>query len=197
MGKWGDLALAALRASLPVAAVCCVGPGGRADAMGPNGTNGAPVTTSRSGRSGTAPRRATGAFGANDTPGHPPELSAFHERVRADLDEAAAMHEFEGGLPREIAEALVDLRFWRPPPWRQGQSRQARLEAACVLADEWGANALARGWPASEFLGDNGPLDRLPGLRVVCIDEHGVDARCEDGRHVRYNRRHAKRGSKL
>jgi hypothetical protein len=125
-----------------------------------------------------------------------PALAAFRERLQADLDEVAAVHEFEGGLPREIADALAALRSWRPAPWRPGQSGHARLEAACVLADDWGAAALACGWSASELLGDGGPLDRFAGMTVVCIDEHGADARRHDGRNARYNRGYVQRFQK-
>jgi hypothetical protein len=116
--------------------------------------------------------------------------------VQADLDEVAAVHEFEGGLPREIADALVTLLSWRPAPWRSGQSGHARLEAACILAEDWGAAALAYGWSASELLGDGGPLDRFAGMTVVCIDEHGADARGHDGRYARYNRGYVQRAQK-
>ncbi|MFM9861317.1 hypothetical protein RUR49_22900 [Pseudoxanthobacter sp. M-2] len=188
MGKWGDLARA-LREMPPTDEAELPEKSTGRDAIGSNGTNGTPGAISRRECAGRQDRRAIGALGASDTPVLSPALVALRERLQSELDEAAAIHEFEGGLPREISEELVAIRTWNPPPWRAGQSRQARLEAASILADEWGAEALACGWPASELLGIGGPLDRLAGMRVVSIDEHGADARGDDGRYSRYNLR--------
>lgn len=196
MGKWGDLALG-LREKRPAgAAEPALQPTSGTVATGPNDTNGTPHAMARRGCGGTAaPSQGSGATKAGESE-ISPALAAFRERVQADLDEVAAVHEFEGGLPREIADALVALRSWRPAPWRPGQSGHARLQAACILADDWGASALACGWSASELLGDGGPLDRLAGMSVVCIDEHGADARGHDGRYARYNRRYVQRVQK-
>lgn len=188
MGKWGDLARALReKPSMDERGFPESSTGG--DAIASIGTNGIPGAISRRECSGKEDRRAIGALGANDTPVLSPALVALRERLQAELDEAAAIHEFEGGLPREISEVLVAIRSWNPPPWRAGQSRQARLEAASILADEWGAEALACGWSATELLGTGGPLDRLAGMKVVCMDEHGAYARSDDGRYGRYNRR--------
>lgn len=188
MGRWGDLARV-LREKRPTGATePALQPTWAAVTSGPNGTSGTPAATARCGCSGAAaPSSGSGAPKPGESEGSP-ALAAFRERVQADLDEVAAVHEFEGGLPREIADALAALHSWRPAPWRLRQSGHARLEAACILADDWGAAALACGWSASEFLGDGGPLDRFEGMKVVSVDEHGADARGHDGRYVRYNR---------
>jgi hypothetical protein len=75
----------------------------------------------------------------------------WEEEVR--FGERAAIMEFDGGLPRQIAEALARLDTMPLPDGFAIAQWQEVIDRAARLADEWSARALALGWTAEDLFG--------------------------------------------
>ncbi len=67
--------------------------------------------------------------------------------------ERAAIMEFDGALPRSIAEGLAKLDTMAPPDGFSPDRWHTAIDIAARLADEWGARALALGWTAEDLFG--------------------------------------------
>jgi len=67
--------------------------------------------------------------------------------------ERAAIMEYDGGLPREIAEGLATLCAIPPPVECTREQWTIHVDAAARFADNWGAHAIAQGWTRGELFG--------------------------------------------
>jgi hypothetical protein len=120
------------------------------------------------------------------------------------FDERAAISQYDGGLPREIAEGLARLQTMPPP---EGFT-QRRWDGAASFADTWGARALELGWPPIELFGIH-PLAHAanvacrglaflpPGSKVVAMGRVSATVINLNGTKQGYYRWQDDRGAKL
>jgi hypothetical protein len=121
----------------------------------------------------------------------------------ANLDERAAIMEYDGKLPRAWAEYLARLVQGPPPGDFQERHWQVVVDGALRFADEWAGRAYALGWRPEELFGldqvaPSARVDRrglafllANGARVVSIDESGADIFMPGGARQRFYRRAA------
>jgi hypothetical protein len=86
----------------------------------------------------------------------PDSEAASHEPIwdgETRFAERAAIMEIDGGLPRQIAEALARLDTMPLPDGCAIAQWQEVIDRAARLADEWSARALALGWTARDLFG--------------------------------------------
>ncbi len=118
----------------------------------------------------------------------------------AGIAERAAVMQFDGGLPAEIAEGLARLDTTRPPNGYTAARWLASVDIAARLADEWGAKALSLGWRAEDLFGLNpdAPPNRYDGKglaffldpsdRVTALSETVATITTGGGATVTYRR---------
>jgi hypothetical protein len=96
-----------------------------------------------------------------------------------DFDDRAAITEYDGNLPKEIAEGLALLDTMPPPQDFSPQRWHAVIEGAARFADRWGRRALDLGWRPIELWGLHWkvPLARMDacGLAFMLADGDVVD----------------------
>jgi len=82
------------------------------------------------------------------------------------FEERAAISEYDGGLPREIAEGLANLDTMPPPNGFTPSRWEQTINGAAIFADRWGARALELGWQPIELFGIH-PV--APAARHDCL----------------------------
>ena len=121
-------------------------------------------------------------------PDEAPAQSDAHLRLVSEIEERAAIVEYDGKLPRILAEALAQLEVCPPPPGTQPR-RWQRAQVAFVelLATGAAVQALAAGWTLQELCGvcrmspHDAPskagliFSMWPGDRVEGIDAWGCN----------------------
>jgi hypothetical protein len=118
----------------------------------------------------------------------------------ANLDECAAIMEYDGKLPRAWAEYLARLVQGPPPGDFQARHWQAVVDGALRFADERAGEAYALGWQPDELFGLDAvaPAARVDrrglafmlanGARVVSMDTTGADILMPGGARQRFYR---------
>jgi hypothetical protein len=118
----------------------------------------------------------------------------------ADLDERAAIVEYDAGVPRAWAEGFAALSTMPAPPGFLPDRWARIVDAAGVFIDRWASTAAACGWSDLDIFGcDLGSPDRrfdcmglvllLDRVEVVGIDQDGADLVTQTGSGQRYRRR--------
>jgi|SRR6185437_4680802 len=128
-------------------------------------------------------------------------IAALAEGPADDLDERAALSEYDGGAPRAWAEALAQLDASRPPGdvppkrWRRFIDDCGRF-----LDDGWAIRAVALGWSPLDLFGCDrtrpfarvdraGLLWLLNGNRLVALSPSTAVIATPSGSRLTYHRR--------
>jgi hypothetical protein len=83
-----------------------------------------------------------------------PQGRAFPEIDVAEWQERAALVEYDGGIPRRLAEVFAQLEICPPPPGIEPRRWHGAQEAfAGLLASGVAAKALGLGWDVRELIG--------------------------------------------
>jgi hypothetical protein len=120
------------------------------------------------------------------------------------FEERAAIAEYEGGLPRAVAEGIARLETLPALKRFSEKRRQAIIDGTAKFADVWAAKALKLGWSVEELFGlhPSAPEARLDacGLaflldsgEVIAMDEKTAVIRSFTGIITRYYRGDCKR----
>jgi hypothetical protein len=119
----------------------------------------------------------------------PPDDEVFEER--------AAICEYDGGLPRAVAEGLARLELLPALQKFSKIRRQAVIDGAARFADVWAVKALALGWQVEELFGLH-PLAPEPRLdacglaflladgEVIAMDDKSAVIRSPSGTKTYY-----------
>lgn len=122
----------------------------------------------------------------------------------AEVEERAAIMEYEAGMPRAWADAFAKI-VHGPNRFADYPARwQSVVDGALVFADQWAGKAHSLGWTVDELFGLDpvAPAARLDhrglafllgnGSRVVAIDRDGADIITGQGSRQRYYRQRAR-----
>lgn len=85
--------------------------------------------------------------------------------------ERAAIMQYDGGLPRKIAEGLARLDDTPCPAGIPPGRWQSVKDAAGRFADQWGAEAVKHGWPMLDLFGadPDAPWTRIDRLGLIFL----------------------------
>ncbi|MCH8172267.1 MAG: hypothetical protein IIA70_03055 [Proteobacteria bacterium] len=106
----------------------------------------------------------------NSTDGNPIVTSvAIVTTLNSNKTERAAIHEYEGGLPREWAEAFANLQFMDRPDQYTTAEWEEVINDAGLFADKWAARARDLGWTIMDIFAvhKSGSRKRLDGEGVI------------------------------
>jgi hypothetical protein len=142
-------------------------------AVSANSAN-SPLPTSETGPNGT--------IGAIGTPEQVSAVSGVSPVSGDDLEERAAIIEYEAGVPRAWAEGYAALSMMSPPLAFTPERWRRIVDAAGVFIDRWASKAADSGWSATDVFGCHpvAPDKRFDAMGICMLldrcDVVGVDA---------------------